>query len=518
VAIFGVPAALQGLPEELERLGAFVALCETEHDFAMLPPAPSLVRQMLDYAYPYGIEARLARFLPLLAQRRIDGVVIYAQAFCHHNLELARVERELRDWPTLVVEGDVPGPLPGRDRSRLEAFVGLLSARAVRPCALLRTASPGPLGGGASLSMLAATGDDGCRKQDAKCKTQDGQAPWLSATIRLRTTLRRDFGDHPPSHEASAGLRRPSASAGRFGGTSSPITHDCRSARSCLATSADPPRPAPNALHLGLDLGSRFAKVAASQGGDLRKLAMDSMEFYRRFASRREGRLVVELDLLLEALGLAAGPAGPPVSVVATGYGRNLLAFENARTIPEIQAHALGAASQIAGGNFLLLDLGGQDSKAILVAGGQVEAFVMNDKCAAGSGRYVENMARLLGLATEEVMRHWEDPVALTNVCATFGESEIVGAVVDGIPAGRIAAGIMASVATRTAQLAEKLPRSHGLATWLAGGLAESAALQHFLNGLLEPASLAALPDPRFNGALGCLASLTSPPGSARPT
>jgi UDP-N-acetylglucosamine 2-epimerase len=73
------------------------------------------------------------------------------------------------------------------------------------------------------LDMLAVTGDHKCKRQDAKCKVQDGQASWLSATIRLRPRLRRDFVDHPPSHEASAGLRRPST-----------ITYDRRSSRSCL--------------------------------------------------------------------------------------------------------------------------------------------------------------------------------------------------------------------------------------------------------------------------------------------
>jgi tRNA U34 2-thiouridine synthase MnmA/TrmU len=86
----------------------------------------------------------------------------------------------------------------------------------------------------ARVSMVALTGDHECEVQDAKCKVQDGQASRLSATIRLRTRLRRDFADHPPSHEASAGLRRPSAFAGCFGGTSSTITDDRRSTRFCL--------------------------------------------------------------------------------------------------------------------------------------------------------------------------------------------------------------------------------------------------------------------------------------------
>jgi len=94
----------------------------------------------------------------------------------------------------------------------------------------------------------------------------------------------------------------------------------------------------------------------------------------------------------------------------------------------------------------------------------------------------------------------------LTNVCATFGESEVICRVVEGVSYNRVCAGIMRSVALRTVQLVEKLQRVRGLPTYLAGGLAGSQALAVFLAEHLETDWVLSLPEPRYNGALGCIA------------
>jgi hypothetical protein len=127
VAVFGVPSILRGLAECLESLAAHVVLWETESDFAMIPPAGSLEKQYLAFAYPYGIQRRVARFLELARARRVDGILVYSQAFCQHNLELVWARKVFSDWPTLVVEGDLPGEVSARERTRMEAFVEVLS-------------------------------------------------------------------------------------------------------------------------------------------------------------------------------------------------------------------------------------------------------------------------------------------------------------------------------------------------------------------------------------------------------
>lgn len=410
IALFGVPAILSGVIEHLEAAGAQVVLCETESDFAMIPPAETIVEQYQHYAYPYGIERRLDRFLKHAAERRIDGVVVYSQAFCHHNLEMAKVETELADWPTLVLEGDLPQGISARDTIRLEGFIEL-----VRPHR--------PRGRG-----------------------------------------------RPPT-----GLLKPA-----------------------------------DGLAVGLDLGSRYAKVAVRRGDQCRTMVLDTVEFYQQFAQRQGEHLAVGLELLLKEMGFDEA-TDPARRVISTGYGRYLVQFDNAVAVPEIQAHAAGAALQIGPQPFLLVDLGGQDTKAIIVEDGRVQSFVMNDKCAAGSGRYVENMASLLGRPLEELTVHTGAPVDLTNVCATFGESEVVGHIVSGVSLERICAGVMKSVAERTAQLIARLgEQGKDLPIVLAGGLASGAALATFLAAATGALKVIQLDEPRLNGAYGCLALLDS--------
>jgi predicted CoA-substrate-specific enzyme activase len=409
IAVFGIPAILGDLAESLEKMGASPVLWETERDFAMVEPAQSLVHQYLNYAYPRGLEARLEKFLPLLQERHVDGVLLNAQAFCHHNLELKRVEQALASYPTLVLESDAPGGVSPRDRVRLEGFLSLASAR-------------------------------------------------LS----------------PPANGA------PSSVVGR---------------RAMAVAGKD------ESACVGLDLGSRFAKVMARTASNEFRWSMDTVAFYRRFASRIEGKLRVDLPRLLAEMGV--GKVTDP-RVVATGYGRNLLDFDNARILPEMEAHARGASHQVEDDHFLLVDWGGQDTKIVEVKDGRLVGFVMNDKCAAGSGRYVENMARLLNEPLDAVLSHSSEPVSLTNICATFGESEVIGHLVEGVPVASICAGIIGSVATRTAQLLARMEGGAGLPLHLAGGLAHSVALHELLQQATgRPASPIA--EPRYNGALGCL-------------
>ena len=254
---------------------------------------------------------------------------------------------------------------------------------------------------------------------------------------------------------------------------------------------------------MGMDLGSRFAKVVArTKGSQEKTLTVDAVEFYRDFAVRKDGELGLDLAALTDRLGL--DDASRELHAVSTGYGRKLVDFANAATVPELAAHAAGAAAQVKEKRFLLIDLGGQDTKALIVEEGRVDTFVMNDKCAAGSGRYVENMARLLGLELDEVWRHTDSPVSLTNVCATFGESEVIGKIVEGVPMEQICAGIIQSVAARTAQMVQRLENG-ALPVFLAGGMASSTALAYFLGKHLRGGEIRALPRPRLNGALGCI-------------
>jgi (R)-2-hydroxyacyl-CoA dehydratese activating ATPase len=255
-------------------------------------------------------------------------------------------------------------------------------------------------------------------------------------------------------------------------------------------------------LAMGLDLGSRFAKLAVKRASwtkpEFRR--MDTIEFYKSLATRTESGLHLSLDKILRELFDQEPDAH--MAAVATGYGRHIQGLSNCQPIPEIHAHARGASAQVSAQSFVVADLGGQDTKVIQVTKGMVEDFTMNDRCAAGSGRYVENMARLLGVEVAELVRFRKDPVALSNICATFGESEVVGLVVDGVPVEQICAGVMKSVAARLIQMLAKFRREQPL--WLSGGLAASPALIHFIQSAWD-GPVASLPDHSFNGALGAL-------------
>ena len=99
--------------------------------------------------------------------------------------------------------------------------------------------------------------------------------------------------------------------------------------------------------------------------------------------------------------------------------------------------------------HFILLEVGGQDTKVLYVKDGRVFDFLTNDRCAAGTGRYLENMARFLKMPLTEFAAAWQDPVEISQTCAIFGESELVGHLLEGVDPARIAAGVNASVARR---------------------------------------------------------------------
>lgn len=244
---------------------------------------------------------------------------------------------------------------------------------------------------------------------------------------------------------------------------------------------------------LGVDVGSRYVKLAAFSGEKL--LFADKLDTIRFYTlCRNAGKVdISRLPVFMEK-GFAHE------RVVSTGYGRYNVRIEGSAVISEIKAHALGAAHQSGLADFTLLDLGGQDIKVIRVRGGEVDDFVMNDKCAAGSGRYLENIATILGITPEQLARHTADPVPLSATCAIFGESEVVGAVAEGAEISSICAGANLSVAQRLAPLARRYGSEKYVVT---GGVALNGGVLKFLGEKLGK-ELIVPRHPIFNGAIGC--------------
>lgn len=170
------------------------------------------------------------------------------------------------------------------------------------------------------------------------------------------------------------------------------------------------------------------------------------------------------------------------VYVMSTGYGRNTIDFANDR-ITEITAHARGAQFFFPDVNSVI-DIGGQDSKAIVISkktGGVID-FQMNDKCAAGTGRFIEVMAGALEVPIQdigELALRSNNPASISSTCTVFAESEVISLFAKGTKKEDIAAGIHKSIARRVAGMAKRI----GVASLLVfcGGVAKNIAVKNYL-------------------------------------
>jgi (R)-2-hydroxyacyl-CoA dehydratese activating ATPase len=292
---------------------------------------------------------------------------------------------------------------------------------------------------------------------------------------------------HPLLH-SSVGAH-PGARPGRSNG-SAPTPGWEEGLRGEPGPRADNPWPSPPNLAYGLDFGSRAVKlVYARDGGGWGRRKMDSILFYRDYLVRVKDEVRIDWP----RLGLP-----PPEALVATGYGKDLLKA-HFPTITEIRAHFLGARFVTGLDHFILLEMGGQDTKVLYIRAGRVFDFLTNDRCAAGTGRYLENMARFLKMPLTKFAGCCQDPVDISQTCAIFGETELVGYLLEGVDPARIAAGVNASVARR----AYAMVRRYRCSTLVfVGGVAKNRGVVKFLRdqGIFQ---VKVPPYPQFNGALG---------------
>lgn len=188
--------------------------------------------------------------------------------------------------------------------------------------------------------------------------------------------------------------------------------------------------------------------------------------------------------------------------IVGTGYGRYKIVFGNAQ-MTEITCHARGA-------HFLfpntrtVIDMGGQDSKAISVgANGEVRDFVMNDKCAAGTGRFLSNAADVMGISLDQVgplSLEGRQPVKITTVCTVFVESDILSYLAQSKKPADILKGVHLAIARRTVSLARRVPIEPAIT--LTGGVARNIGMVRALEEVLQ-AEVQVSPEAHFTGAIG---------------
>ncbi|HKK90545.1 MAG TPA: acyl-CoA dehydratase activase [Desulfobacteraceae bacterium] len=246
-------------------------------------------------------------------------------------------------------------------------------------------------------------------------------------------------------------------------------------------------------VYAGVDVGSITAKAAIIKEDRV----VGTNVIPTGYRASTVGRRVFE-ELLQQT-----GIAGEEVkAVVATGYGRNSVDFA-ARSVTEIICHGTGAfflAPHTRG----IIDVGGQDSKAILLNDqGGVDNFAMNDKCAAGTGRFLEVMARVMEVDLDDMGEMGlaaTTPSRISSICTVFAESEVISMISGQHRRQDIIAGIHDSAAARIASLALKIKIKPPV--MMTGGVAKNIGMVRALESLLGLA-IDVLPSAQVNGAIG---------------
>ena len=186
--------------------------------------------------------------------------------------------------------------------------------------------------------------------------------------------------------------------------------------------------------------------------------------------------------------------------LIGTGYGRNKVPFAD-ENISEISCHAMGVHVTDPSVK-AIIDIGGQDVKGISIdTDGTVKNFAMNDKCAAGTGRFLEIMADRLGITQQQMadLARSGEPTKISSMCTVFAESEVISLIGRGEPRENIARGVIDSVVSRVATMAGQ---AAGAPYYLTGGLCENAFVVERLGELLG-SPVTTSPQARFAGAIG---------------
>jgi len=252
---------------------------------------------------------------------------------------------------------------------------------------------------------------------------------------------------------------------------------------------------------LGIDVGSTTAKIVGID---------DKGHIVWHILEQADPQVGKQVERFLElAREVTTTPSDPKdggqkngVPLIATGYGRKLV-LQATRKVTEITCHARGIYRELGHGG-TLVDIGGQDSKVIGISPkGEVIDFSMNDKCAAGTGRFLENTASRLGVALDrlgEVTLSTEEEVPISSTCTVFAESEVISLIAHGVATEPILRGLHRSLVKRVVAMI----RSVGLRPplMLSGGVVLNPAIPYLLQE--ETGEQVIIPHhPQLIGALG---------------
>jgi predicted CoA-substrate-specific enzyme activase len=243
----------------------------------------------------------------------------------------------------------------------------------------------------------------------------------------------------------------------------------------------------------GVDVGAASGEVVIWDGDEIVAFSIVPTGFN----SRRAAHLAMEKAL--EGTTITQEEIS---SIVATGYGRVAIDYAQ-RQVTEISCYAK-AINHLHPEVRTIIDIGGQDSKAISVGkDGRVVDFLMNDKCAAGTGRFLEVMAKALELEVEDlgdISLRAQKPLQISSTCTVFAESEVVTLVAEGVNREDIVAGLHAAIAKRTLSMVKRVGVAPPVA--MAGGVAKNIGVVKAIEEEIGE-HLVIPPEPQIIGALG---------------
>ena len=246
-------------------------------------------------------------------------------------------------------------------------------------------------------------------------------------------------------------------------------------------------------ITIGIDVGSITAKAAVIRDGEMiaNKLIMTG------YNTRKAAEKVFEAVIKESGVDRSA-----VAGIISTGYGRKSVAFAD-KTITEITCHAMGA-HHLNPAARSVIDIGGQDSKAIAIdESGGVKDFAMNDKCAAGTGRFLEVMARTLEVDLDD-FGHFsikaDQPSKISSLCTVFAESEVISLISKGEERENIIAGIHESIAARVVAMAGRTGLKAPI--MMTGGVAKNIGVVRALEDKIgQPIDVS--PYSQVTGAIG---------------
>lgn len=245
-------------------------------------------------------------------------------------------------------------------------------------------------------------------------------------------------------------------------------------------------------ISIGIDVGSVAAKAAAFDGKKIVSTAL----LPTGWSPKETGEKL--LNQIMEELNITKGDIK---SIVGTGYGRVSLPFID-KKVTEITCHGKGA-HYIDPNIRVVIDIGGQDSKVIkLNKNGTVADFLMNDKCAAGTGRFLQVMATALEIDVSDLstLALNAAPANINSMCTVFAESEVVSLIAEGTSKEAIASGLLHSVCNKTYSLVSKIGVENKV--FFSGGVSRNKKLGELLSNKLG-VDITSSDESQFLGAIG---------------